>query len=217
MLAEFLEGLDGDACARLYQDAEKTRGEVPCARGFGNCEEADKPPEPHETCQRCWTWRDCTDPACEHPACGHGVSNRFRDTFAERFPDLVAADVLVERSDPVPLIESGRMRILVNEVAPDEKAGAKVLERLLKQRDWQQLYDMPIPAEKHVESEVWLEKQGVAVEVTKARYQTPVWIAMAVGAGQEPRAGGGMLVHEFRLAEALSLEEAPELTQGALF
>lgn len=219
-LPVFLDQLDLDAVRAIYEAAAATRGEIPCARHVhpmtgGVC---DDPPAAHETCDRCWSWRDCDDPACDHPACGHGgVWYRFRAAYLERWPDV---DVLVERSPPMPLIELGRMRVLVDEERADEAMARRILEALSRQREWRQLYDLRLgtDATTWLSGEVWLAQTGQPVEASVARYQHGSSIAEQLAAGADPASiVGGSTVHEFRLLVAVELDDAPELTQGALF
>lgn len=215
---EFISTLDLAECQAIYGAAIATLGEPPCDRhGYQKC---DTPPEHHQTCPRCFSWRDCTDPECGHPACGSGPARRFSDAWRASHPESSGVDCLVSRGETVPLIEYGRMSVLVNEIAPDAKVGAKILDHLSKRLDWWQLYDMKlgVDATAWLPGEIWLLKQEVHVEASLTTYQVPVWIAYEAGRGLDPsQRKGGMGVFEFRLAEALALESAPLMTQGSLF
>lgn len=220
-LDAYLEGLDRQLAVRLLEGAreQRRRTSIPCEIREGDAHPECPPPGPHESCRWCFSWRDCDDPDCTHPACGHHIATLFREAWTDA-TDEGWVDVFIDRDDPAPIEAYARMPVLVNQVPPDEQMGRKILNALTRRREWQQLHHMRLGDDpsKYLAGEVWLAQQQVPVEVSCARYGLGVWTAYDAARGIDTReTKGGCLVAEFRLTEALTLEDAPDLTQGALF
>lgn len=146
----------------------------------------------------------------------------FRDTFGREFPELDHLDVLLERNEPRPLAESGRLAELAAQgrgsaiVNANEKLGRTVLQRLHADR-WLDLYDVNRDGTNHTGAEIWLLQHGPAVEFTQPRYQLAVWVALDLAAGRDPiRQRGGCQRTELRLADPLA-RPCTEPTQLDLF
>ena len=195
--------------------------------GMAGCGHVDKLPA-HVSCNNstnpngmCFCWSGCDDPDCDHPACGGRGWREFQDAWVEAGGTVDhylggAERILVWTTPWVEWIEAGRHRELLEEEKRSELVDATKLLRKLERGP---LYPVKL-GEGYLDMEIALYRQGIAMEQRTVAESNMVGLAYDVVQGAtslEAAQVSGSITSELRLAEAVSLEVAPDGYQGALF